>query len=269
MALHRPRTSDRPQPARHNTGRLNQASNRKLLFIDRWKRPSQEALGEVLLSGLLAAENKLVHILNEAYEISDTLKPGANHTQILSNALQRAVRCAVKQSVLDRELRSLALTDDLTGLYNRRGFFASATQQLKLARRNSLGLLLFFGDVDNLKQINDSYGHPEGDRALIRVAEALQRTFRDADILARLSGDEFAVLASEASAQDQEVMFRRLEKSLKKSNEKESRYELTLSFGVVQFDARHPVSLGELMVQADQAMYERKRNKGKTLVTKL
>jgi diguanylate cyclase (GGDEF)-like protein len=269
MALHRPRASDRAQSARHNTGRLNRATNRKLLFIDRSKCPPQEALGEVLLSGLLAADNELGHILNEVEGISDTLKPDSNHTQILSNALQRAVRCAVKQSLLDRELRSLALTDDLTGLYNRRGFFASATQQLKLARRNSQGFLLLFGDVDNLKQINDSYGHLEGDRALIRVAEALQRTFRDADILARLSGDEFAVLASEASAQNQEVMFRRLEKSLKKPNEKESRYELTLSFGVVQFDARLPVSLGDLMEQADQAMYEQKRNKVKLLATKL
>lgn len=269
MALHRPRASDRAQPARHNTCRLNQASNRRVLFIDRCKGPSKEALGDGLLSGLLAADNELGHILHEVDEISDTLKPDANHTQTLSNALQRAVWCAVKQSLLDRELRSLALTDDLTGLYNRRGFLASATQQLKLARRNSHGILLFFGDVDNLKQINDSYGHGEGDLALIRVADALERTFRDSDILARLSGDEFAVLASEASTRNEEVILRRLEKNLKKSNENESRYELTLSVGAVRFDPRHPVSLGELMLQADQAMYEQKRSKAKIFVNKL
>jgi GGDEF domain-containing protein len=84
----------------------------------------------------------------------------------------------------DRELRYLALTDDLTCLYNRRGFVAAATQQLKLARRSARGLLPFFCDIDNLKTINDSYGHREGDSALVRAAGALQQTFRDSDLLA-------------------------------------------------------------------------------------
>jgi diguanylate cyclase (GGDEF)-like protein len=160
----------------------------------------------------------------------------------------------------DRELRYLALTDDLTCLYNRRGFLAAATQQLKLARRNAQGLLLFFCDVDNLKKINDSYGHRDGDLAIVHVAGALQQTFRGSDILARLGGDEFAVLAMEASTQSQEVILHRLEKSLKKSNANQSRYEMSLSVGLARFDPKHPVSLGELMAQADRAMYEQKRS---------
>jgi two-component system cell cycle response regulator len=159
-----------------------------------------------------------------------------------------------------RELRYLALTDDLTCLYNRRGFFASATHQLKLARRNAQGLLLFFCDVDNLKTINDSYGHREGDLAIVRAADALERTFRGSDILARLGGDEFAVLAMEASTQSEEVILRRLEKSLKKSNANQSRYEMSLSVGLARFDPKRPVSLGALIAQADRAMYEEKRN---------
>ena len=159
-----------------------------------------------------------------------------------------------------RELRYLALTDDLTCLYNRRGFFAAATHQLKLARRNAQGLLLFFCDVDNLKTINDSYGHREGDLAIIRAADALERTFRGSDILARLGGDEFAVLAMEASTQSEEVILLRLEKNLKKSNANQSRYEMSLSVGLARFDPKHPVSLGALMAQADRAMYEEKRN---------
>src|SRR5712664_1513828 len=107
-----------------------------------------------------------------------------------------------------RELRYLALTDDLTCLYNRRGFFAAATHQLKLARRNAQGLLLFFCDVDNLKTIKCSGGHREGDLAIIRAADALERTFRGSDILARLGGDEFAVLTTESSSQSQEVILR-------------------------------------------------------------
>src|SRR5260370_31996266 len=127
-----------------------------------------------------------------------------------------------------RELRYLALTDDLTCLYNRRGFFAAATQQLKVAHRNAQRLLLFFCDVDNLKTINDSYGHREGDLAIARAANALEHTFRGSDILARLGGDEFAVLATEASTQSPEVILRRLEKSLKRSNARQSRSEMSL-----------------------------------------
>jgi diguanylate cyclase (GGDEF)-like protein len=161
-------------------------------------------------------------------------------------------------------MRHLALTDDLTCLYNRRGFFAAAAQQLKLASRNGQSLLLLFCDLDNLKKINDSYGHLEGDLALIRTADALEHAFRDSDILARIGGDEFVVLASEAPSRTQEVLLRRLEKSLKQVNAGESRYELSLSVGAAAFDPKHAVSLGELMAQADDAMYVQKRNHQKS-----
>jgi len=161
---------------------------------------------------------------------------------------------------LDRELRHLALTDELTCLYNRRGFFAAAVQQLKLASRQAQSLLLLYCDVDGLKKINDSYGHQEGDLALIRAADALERTFRDSDIVARLGGDEFVVLALEASGQTREVLLRRLEKCVKKSNAGESRYELSLSVGVARFNPKRTITLGDLMAQADKAMYEKKRS---------
>src|SRR3984957_9042159 len=106
----------------------------------------------------------------------------------MGETLQRTVLCAVKQSLLDRQLRSLALTDDLTCLHNRRAFLALSGQELRVARRKSVGLLMFFADVDNLKAINDTYGHHEGDLALVRTAQALEQTFRKSDIIARLSG---------------------------------------------------------------------------------
>ena len=104
--------------------------------------------------------------------------------------------------------------------------------------------------------------------AIVRAAGALQQTFRDSDILARLSGDEFAVLALETSTQSQEVILRRLEKNLKKSNANQFRYEMSLSVGLSRFDPKHPVSLGELMAQADQAMYEQKRSRLRACLTK-
>jgi diguanylate cyclase (GGDEF)-like protein len=140
---------------------------------------------------------------------------------------------------------------------------ALAGQQLRVARRNAQGLLLFFADVNNLKEINDTYGHQGGDLAIIRTADALEQTFRNSDVIARLGGDEFAVLALEASCENREVILRRLEKNLKGSNADESRYELSLSVGVSRFDPKHPVSLGKLIATADEAMYEDKKMRPK------
>jgi two-component system cell cycle response regulator len=225
---------------------------------------AETGLEEILFSALRSADNDLGQILQEVDEISATLKSDAPDAQTLRVAHHPAVWSALKQTLLDRELRYLALTDDLTCLYNRRGFFAAAAQQLKLAARNSQSLLLLYCDVDNLKLINDSFGHQEGDLALIRAADALEHTFRGSDVLARLGGDEFVVLATESSTQTQEILLRRLEKSLKKSRASESRYELSLSVGVAHFDPKHAVSLGELMARADTAMYEQKRTHRKT-----
>jgi two-component system, cell cycle response regulator len=171
--------------------------------------------------------------------------------------------CAARQFALDRELRSLALMDELTGLYNRRAFLALAAQQLKVARRKGETLLLFFADLDHLKQINDVYGHREGDGALIRTARALQRTFRTSDIVARLGGDEFAVLALDASSQDMQVIRFRLEKELKTMNAGASRGKVSLSVGGSRLDETNGASLAELMAQADEAMYKDKNRRGR------
>jgi diguanylate cyclase (GGDEF)-like protein len=248
------------QATRLTAGLAKQISNRKIIALGRKNGPAENGLAENLSSALQAADSEFGQILQEVDEISKLLKSDHPDTQTMRVATHPAVWGAVKQALLDRELRYLALTDDLTCLFNRRGFFAAATQQLKLAQRNGQKLLLLFCDVDNLKKINDSYGHREGDLALIHTADALEQTFRGSDILARLGGDEFVVLATEASVQTSEVILRRLEKALKKSNAGESRYQLSLSVGVARFDPKRAVSLGELMAQADEAMYEQKRN---------
>ena len=242
----------------------NRVLKRKLVAIHRPKDASSfKRVDEILLSALLAQDRDLAHILDEVDEVSKTSRSDTPGSQTLSKTLHRTVLCAVKQSLLDRELRSLALTDDLTGFYNRRAFLALATQQLRVATRKSQGLLLFFADVDYLKEINDTWGHREGDLALVRTADALEQTFRNSDILARLGGDEFAVLALEASNQDEDVILRRLEKKLKALNAGESRYELSLSVGAARFDPKNPVSLAELLTQADQSMYGQKRNRSR------
>jgi diguanylate cyclase (GGDEF)-like protein len=247
------------QTGRFKTDLLTPRSRRRILFVDRKNHPVENGLTENLSSALRAADAEFGQILNEVDEISKLLKSDRLDPQAMSIAAHPAVWGAVKQALLDRELRHLALTDDLTCLYNRRGFFAAATQQLKLAQRNAQSLLLLFCDVDNLKKINDTYGHREGDLALIRTADALEQSFRGSDVLSRLGGDEFVALALETSNQTQEVILRRLEKNLKKSSAAESRYELSLCVGVARFDPKRPISLGELMGHADKAMYAKKR----------
>jgi diguanylate cyclase (GGDEF)-like protein len=237
--------------------------NNKAKGADGEITPPARDLEGSLSCALLAGDKELGNVVREVDEIAKALRSGSTDGETLRVAVHPAVWNAVRQTIVERELRYLALTDDLTCLYNRRGFFAAATQQLKLSQRNAHGVLLFFCDVDGLKQINDSFGHREGDLSLVRIADALESAFRDSDVLARLGGDEFAALAPEASNQDDAVILRRLEETVRKANADEPRYGLSLSVGVARFDPKRPISLGELMEKADQDMYEHKRNRPK------
>ncbi len=111
--------------------------------------------------------------------------------------LERSINYSIERHRMAEELRNLSLTDELTGLHNRRGFITLSQQQIRQAKRTKKEMLLLFVDLDGLKKINDGFGHSEGDRALFAVAALLRETFRDSDIVARIGGDEFAVLAME------------------------------------------------------------------------
>lgn len=245
------------------------ASRRAVSSISERRRATDKMLEDLLSSAMLASDDDLRRILLELDNITKTLRSSSPDAQAIKLASHPAIWSAMKQALLDRELRHLALTDDLTGLYNRRGFFAAAAQALKLAERKGSSLLLFFCDVDYLKLINDSWGHHAGDHALVRAADALEQTFRNSDVLARIGGDEFAVLSMEAPSHSQITILRRLEKNLKKRSVDENRYTLSMSVGVARFDGRHPVSLGELMTDADQRMYDQKRARSNTNLGKL
>ncbi len=249
---------------------LSMAVNSKPLFrrgvprlLPRRKNERIDGVFQTLLS---EAKRELASLLRDVRTESHGTLPGDARRQPVSELLMRAVRCAAKQYMLLAELGNLALTDELTGLYNRRGFMAIAERQLKVGRRSGRGMLLFFIDVDGLKQINDSFGHSEGDRALKRTAQALEMTFRDSDVIARVAGDEFAVLAIEAAGHSEATIRTRLCEDLKSLCAGESRYAITLSLGAAQFDPRGNTSIGELMVKADQAMYEQKRRRSSSSI---
>jgi diguanylate cyclase (GGDEF)-like protein len=224
-------------------------------------RNKNNHIDDVFQALLAEANRELARLLRDVRSESQGTLAGDPRNQPVSDLLMRAVRCATKQYMLQAELGNLALTDELTGLYNRRGFMALAERQLKLGRRSGREMLLFVMDVDRLKQINDSLGHFEGDRALRRTADALEETFRDSDVIARLGGDEFAVLAIEAAGHSEPTIKTRLFECLKSISAEQPRYEISLSLGVARFDPRNCASIGELMAKADQTMYEQKRRR--------
>jgi len=217
--------------------------------------------------GLLSEANReLASLLREVRTEPQGVSLGDARSQQVSELLMRAVRCAAKQYMLQAELGNLALTDELTGLYNRRGFMAVAERQMRLGRRTGRGMLLFIMDVNGLKSINDSFGHLEGDCALKLTSAVLEETFRDSDVVARLGGDEFAVLAIEAAGHSEATIGARLIERLNSISAGQPRYEISLSIGVARFDPRNVTSIGELMVKADQAMYEQKRRRSRLLL---
>jgi diguanylate cyclase (GGDEF)-like protein len=165
-----------------------------------------------------------------------------------------------RQEQKKKLLRELSLTDDLTGLYNRRGFLALANQQLKQVHRANKSLMLLYADMDGLKQINDRYGHEEGSKAIVKVAEILNHTFRESDIIARLGGDEFAIMVVDANDDSLEFLAARMQSALKEYNaQRFSPYDLSMSIGATKFE--RGCSIEDLITRADEAMYRNKRNR--------
>jgi diguanylate cyclase (GGDEF)-like protein len=194
----------------------------------------------------------------------DAVQQGAQDllfkTQLSAESLARAIRCAIERHRLVTSLRGLSLTDELTGLLNRRGFATIAQGHLRLASRTGHRFLLFFADLDHLKQINDRHGHHAGDDALVRVADVLRRTFRQSDVVARYGGDEFAILALDTSADEGATIRRRLGRALAEANEGEGR-PVGLSVGTIALDGRLEEPLGALLARADQALYREKAHR--------
>jgi diguanylate cyclase (GGDEF)-like protein/PAS domain S-box-containing protein len=162
------------------------------------------------------------------------------------------------------DLKALVLVDELTGLPNRRAFITLSEQALKLAMRLERDVLMIFIDVDHLKYINDTHGHLAGDRALIDTARVLRESCREADIIARLGGDEFVALMTVDSDQAAELVCERIKARVTTHNEEAARgYNLSLSVGAKRSKAEGTM-LADLLAQADTALYEQKRARGRT-----
>jgi len=164
---------------------------------------------------------------------------------------------------LEQEIRDLSLRDDLTRLYNRRGFMMLADRELRLARRSEVPFSVLFIDLDNLKQINDTFGHEVGSEFLREMAALLRQCFRESDILGRIGGDEF-VVAGAITEEGVSHASRRLELTAAERNANPGRhYSIGFSLGhaTALVGESSPASLDDLLNLADSAMYAIKRNK--------
>jgi diguanylate cyclase (GGDEF)-like protein/PAS domain S-box-containing protein len=161
----------------------------------------------------------------------------------------------------EKQLRELSLKDDLTGLYNRRGFNMLAEQMLNMVSRTGMHVCLFYCDIDGLKEINDSLGHAAGDLALQDVADIFRSSFRASDVIARIGGDEFALLGIETSEQSMRLIEARLKENTLKHRQLNREFTLDFSTGMARFDPDQPHSLENLLEEADQAMYKIKQSK--------
>jgi diguanylate cyclase (GGDEF)-like protein len=175
----------------------------------------------------------------------------------------QAHRSMKERARAEEQLRLLSFRDDLTGLYNRRGFLALGEQQVHVANRDKKPMMVVSADLDGLKEINDTFGHQEGDAAIVETAHILRRTFRKADLVARIGGDEFALLLTGGQVEfDRGQLDGRLQEIVEEHNKKSDRpHKLSVSVGFAYFDAGEKHTFEEGLHLADTMMYEQKRKK--------
>lgn len=162
----------------------------------------------------------------------------------------------------EQQAQEQALRDDLTGLHNRRGLLHVMDALIKLGIRAERALSLVYIDLDHMKKINDSFGHAEGDQALVDAARILEANLRESDFIARIGGDEFCCVLSGSNEVQDGAAVARIEAAIRRHNATAGRpYELSFSVGVARFDPTHPTTIEELLRAADAAMYRDKAAK--------
>lgn len=191
--------------------------------------------------------------------LADSASIAMENVAVYSELEQRVKDRTAELQVANEEIRQLSVTDDLTGLLNRRGFYLLAEPALESARRHNRSCVLAFLDVDGLKQVNDAHGHDVGDELIKDVAEVLRNTLRKSDIIARMGGDEFCVLVTEPEGDQVRLRERMLEGLQDVNDTGERPYQLAASIGLVQAWPGGKGQLDALLTQADELMYEDKR----------
>lgn len=195
----------------------------------------------------------------------DALLAGAEDNfikeRINSHNMIRAIEYAIARHRRIGELHALSLVDELTGIHNRRAFMTLGEHQLKIARREHAALTLAFADLDGLKVINDECGHMWGDFALKDIANILKNTFREGDVIARIGGDEFAILWKSHAPLSSSSLHSRLKVGLDAHAASEPRpYRLSISIGFSHYPSGSTESLEDMLFETDRRMYADKKD---------
>jgi len=182
------------------------------------------------------------------------------------NAFLISYRDITELVKMREKLKGLAFQDELTGIRNRRAFLVIAEKMISIADRSGRELNLYFMDMDNMKWINDNLGHLNGDRALVIIASILKGSMRASDTVARVGGDEFAIMAVDSTVEGGKTLQENLYKAFAERNSSgDLPFELAVSIGMAHYDPASPCTLSELLSSADADMYrskvKRKKNK--------
>jgi diguanylate cyclase (GGDEF)-like protein len=170
------------------------------------------------------------------------------------------IATAIQRKQMEEEMEKLAHFDSLTGACNRGYGLSLLERELKFARRRKTSSLLAYIDIDNFKQINDSFGHEEGDKVLIQIVKLFKSTLREIDIICRMGGDEFLLIFPNSSQKDLSIIKERFNKNLIKLNQTIKKpYKIGFSMGISCYDPDNPQSMDELIQIADNKMYEDKK----------
>ena len=223
-----------------------------------WAKQYQPTLNEVELLQALADTTAVALENVQIYtELEQRVQGRTTELEFVNAKLRAEI---IERQAVEAEVRQLSLTDELTGLHNRRGFLLVAESQLKLAQRLNTSVCLLFIDLDGLKQVNDQQGHEIGDHLIKAAAQTLKQTFRESDIIARLGGDEFVILIPSCTSSDEAI--ERLQANVSQFNQQcGSLYQLSMSIGSIMCQVNQNTLLEQMIIEADQLMYIHKRSK--------
>ncbi|MDF2892137.1 MAG: response regulator receiver modulated diguanylate cyclase with sensor [Clostridia bacterium] len=252
-------------------------------FVDTFGYQPEEVIGknccilskvcEKIKDGCCDWEDSLDSMgMNEVYHLK---KDGSEFPALLSNSCIKddngnvlakvgVVRDITEIKEAQKKLQVYATMDILTGALNRRAGLVILEKQIQLCKRNNWDLTICYIDVDGLKDVNDTYGHQEGDDYILFVTNVLKEIIRESDGLCRLGGDEFLLMLPECDVPKADMVLKRIVKSLDEHNVRNSKpYKISFSYGLVKYDFVEQPKIGRLIAKADMEMYKHKNKKKK------
>ncbi len=194
-------------------------------------------------------------------ELGKDLEALKERTLELEREVARLQKEIEERKAIEVVLEQRAAIDDLTGVYNRRAGFEILKQSIYLTERYAQPLSLCFIDIDDLKTVNDNWGHPAGDELIKRVIAVLKKHFRKSDYISRLGGDEFLAVLANCTAEAAGIILDRIIADLAEQSEQERRYPLAISYGLAERSPSSDLSADELLRLADNNMYLNKQKK--------